>query len=278
MNVATAQEHLVLDLEPKADAPLATLQESSLSALPAANQSVFTRSESFILELLSRGVKTEQISVVMDLRDRQDTKEQEQAMTEAMAGFKSEAIEIIKRKHVKFKTDKGWTEYDHAELADVIDAVTPQLSRYGLSVTWKPTKQTNDWVEVTCWVKHVRGGSDQATLGAAPDKTGGKNNIQAIGSSCTYLSRYLTLLLLGLAAKDQDNDGRGGTPDGQAPAPADRAEPVAESYPAEGFAKNLPAWRKLIADGTKTAEQIFATVQKKAPLSEAQKQAIKATA
>lgn len=276
MNVATAQEHLVLDLEPKADAPLATLHETGLSAMPAANQSVFTRSESFILELLARGVKTEQIGVVMDLRDRQDTKEQEQAMTEAMAGFKSEAIEIIKRKHVKFKTDKGWTEYDHAELADVIDAVTPQLSRYGLSVTWKPTKQTSDWVEVTCWVKHVRGGSDQASLGAAPDKTGGKNNIQAIGSSCTYLSRYLTLLLLGLAAKDQDNDGRGGTPEGQAPAPADRAEPVAETYPAADFERNLPTWTKYIEAGRKTPEDIVLTVKAKKPFSPEQEKQIRA--
>lgn len=278
------QSALTLELEPAdTSRALPVVQQSGALASPA-TATTFSRSEAFIIELLARGVRADQINSVMDLRDRQDAKEQEQAMTKAMAGFKSEAIEIIKRKHVKFKTDKGWTEYDHAELADVVEAVTPHLSRYGLSVTWKPTKQTSDWVEITCWVKHDLGGSEQASLGAAPDKTGGKNNIQAIGSTCTYLSRYLTLLLLGLATKGQDNDGRGNTPEGNAhsaepPPPPQAPEPV--FYADEGFAKNFPTWRELILSGRKTAAQIIATAESKAPLSPEQKRqvnAVRATA
>lgn len=279
MNATTQQESLVLDmdLEPKVDAPLAPLQQQAMATLPAANQAVFTRSEAFILELLARGVKSDQIASVMDLRDRQDAKVQEQEMTKAMAGFKSEAIEIVKRKHVKFKTDKGWTEYDHAELADVIEAVTPHLSKYGLSVTWKPTKQAGDWIEVTCWVKHDLGGSDQATLGAAPDKTGGKNNIQAIGSTCTYLSRYLTLLLLGLAAKGQDNDGRGNAPADQAATDAAPERAASDDfYPAADFERNFEAWTRYIQSGRKTADEIVMTVKAKKPFSPDQEQQIRA--
>lgn len=273
------QSALTLELEPAdTSRALPVVQQSGVIAAPA-TATTFSRSEAFIIELLARGVRADQINAVMDLRDRQDAKEQEQAMTKAMAGFKSEAIEIIKRKHVKFKTDKGWTEYDHAELADVVEAVTPHLSRYGLSVTWKPTKQTGDWVEITCWVKHDLGGSEQASLGAAPDKTGGKNNIQAIGSTCTYLSRYLTLLLLGLATKGQDNDGRGNTPEGNAPSvepPAPPPAPEPAFYADEGFAKNFPAWRELILSGRKTAAQIIATAESKAPLSPEQKRQVNA--
>jgi hypothetical protein len=280
MNATTTLERPMLaefELEPMdTSRAVPVVQQAGPVAATAPSRPQFTRSEAFIIELLSRGVTQDQIGAVMDLRDRQDAKEQEQAMTKAMAGFKSETIEIIKRKHVKFKTDKGWTEYDHAELADVVEAITPHLSKYGLSVTWKPTKQTSDWVEVTCWVKHDLGGSDQATLGAAPDKTGGKNNIQAIGSTCSYLSRYLTLLLLGLAAKGQDNDGRGGTPEGQAPAPAEPEPPA--FYAPEGFAKNFPAWKQLIQDGKKTPAQVIAVAETKAPLSEEQKAAIRACA
>lgn len=268
---------MTLDLEPR-EALLPAAQPVHGGAL-ASNQPFFTRSERFIIELLAHGVKADQIHAVMDLRDRQDGKEQEQAMTKAMAGFKSEAISIIKRKHVKFKTDKGWTEYDHAELADVIEAITPHLSQYGLSVTWKPTKQTSDWVEVTCWVKHDLGGSDQASLGAAPDKTGGKNNIQAIGSTCTYLSRYLTLLLLGLAAKGQDNDGRGATPDGQptdaAPATAD-AKPGPEPWPDDKFEAQFARWSKAIAAGLKTNADIVALASSKGALTASQSQRIQA--
>lgn len=270
------QSAITLELEPADTArTVPVLQQTGVIA-PTASAPSFTRSEAFIIELLARGVRAEQINSVMDLRDRQDAKEQEQAMTKAMAGFKSEAIQIVKRKHVKFQTDRGVTEYDHAELADVVEAVTPFLSKYGLSVTWKPTKQTSDWVEITCWVKHDLGGSDQATLGAAPDKTGGKNNIQAIGSTCTYLSRYLTLLLLGLASKGQDNDGRGATPEGQAPAAEQPAQQGPATWPEDKFEEQFARWSKAIAAGLKSHADIVALASSKGALTPAQSQRIHA--
>lgn len=281
MNAVTQQESLVLDLEPRAASPLAALQPAGPVESQAANQPTFSQSESFLLALLERGVPAEQIEKLMDLRDRQDAKLAEQHMSEALAAFKSEAISIIKTKNVNFKTDKGRTDYDHAELGVVLDVVTPFLSKHGLSINWKPTEQTKDWVRVTCTLKHVRGGTDAATLGASPDASGGKNSIQAIGSACTYLSRYLTLMLLGLAAKDQDNDGRGNAGNGEAPKTEAATAAAAETYPDADFERNFPAWTKYIESGKKTADDIVATVKTKKPFTaeqEAKVRAIKAAA
>ena len=55
------------------------------------------------------------------------------------------------------------------------------------------------------------------------------------------------------------------------PPPAKTELPI---YPSDQFAKNLPAWMKLIADGTKTAEAIIATVSSKYTLSPEQRKAI----
>ena len=49
-----------------------------------------------------------------------------------------------------------------------------------------------------------------------------------------------------------------------------------QPYPADSFAKNLPLWKALIESGKKTAEQIIATVNSKAVLSEGQKATIRA--
>lgn len=57
------------------------------------------------------------------------------------------------------------------------------------------------------------------------------------------------------------------------PAAPVHADPA--PYPADQFAKNLPAWRAAIVDKKKTADQIIAMVESKAPLSEEQKQAIR---
>ena len=52
--------------------------------------------------------------------------------------------------------------------------------------------------------------------------------------------------------------------------------PETPAYSAEQFAKNLPAWEKLITSGKKTAEQIIATVSSKAVLSDEQRAKINA--
>lgn len=50
------------------------------------------------------------------------------------------------------------------------------------------------------------------------------------------------------------------------------------TYPADQFDKNLPAWRDVMAKGRKTADQIIAMAQTKFPLTDAQKQQIRAAA
>ena len=57
---------------------------------------------------------------------------------------------------------------------------------------------------------------------------------------------------------------------------APRKSTPAQTYSAEDFAKNLPAWRKVIADGRKTADQVIAMAETKHPLIDAQKVAIRA--
>ena len=52
------------------------------------------------------------------------------------------------------------------------------------------------------------GHSESTTLEAAADQSGGKNAIQAIGSTVTYLERYTLLALTGLATHE-DDDGAG---------------------------------------------------------------------
>lgn len=48
-----------------------------------------------------------------------------------------------------------------------------------------------------------------------------------------------------------------------------------QPYPAADFESNLPKWRKLITEGTKTADQIIGTVESKGTLTEAQREQIR---
>jgi len=56
--------------------------------------------------------------------------------------------------------------------------------------------------------------------------------------------------------------------------PAETARQALPAYSEADFAKNLPAWTKLVADGKKTAADLLATLSTRATFSEAQRVAV----
>lgn len=163
------------------------------------------------MEMLSRamqsGASIEQLQKLMELQERWEATQARRQFNEAFAAFKAEAIVIIKNTMIKDGPLKG---KKHANLFDVVDAVTPKLSAHGLAISWKLSKDEKDWMEVTCTLRHVGGHFESVSMGAAPDTGPGRNAIQARGSAKSYLERYTATAMLGLAPKDTDDDAGGG--------------------------------------------------------------------
>lgn len=98
-----------------------------------------------------------------------------------------------------------------------------------------------------------------------------------------YPWRQMAWRAFWFAARDSAADllkGLGGAEElADVPQPAERdmgaAEVVRAEYPADAFAKNLPAWLAAIADGKKTADQVIAMVESKGALTESQKDQIR---
>lgn len=153
---------------------------------------------------VDKGADLDKIEKLLTLQERWETNEAKKAYNKAMSDFKANPPKIGKDKKVSFGTGKA--SYNHASLFNVTEKINSELSKHGLSASWK-TKQNGD-VTVTCKITHVRGHSEETTLTAQPDASGSKNSIQAIGSTITYLERYTLLALTGLATFDQDDDGK----------------------------------------------------------------------
>jgi hypothetical protein len=151
----------------------------------------------------------EKLEKLLELQERWERNEAKKAYVVAMAAFKANAPEIEKDKKVDFTSNKtgGKTSYNHASLANVTKKVSSELSKHGLSASWSTTQNDNG-VCVSCTITHVQGHSETTSLTAAPDTSGNKNTIQAIGSTISYLERYTLLAMLGLATHDQDDDGK----------------------------------------------------------------------
>ncbi len=148
--------------------------------------------------------KLEQLLAV---KERWDAAEAKKAFNEAFAAFKSEAVKVLKNRPV---TDGPLKGKRYAELYSVVNAVTPALSKYGLSASWRLTKDEKDWIEVTCTVKHILGHSESVSMGGPADTGGAKSPIQARASTITYLERYTLKAICGVAEEGDDNDGNTG--------------------------------------------------------------------
>lgn len=176
---------------------------------PGALQVAETSPAALMMTALSRGANLDQMERMMELQRQWESHEAEKAYNLALAAFKAENIKITKNKLVDFETRTGRTTYMHAELAQVVDAVGPALSRHGFGWSWKP-EQSGGAIRVSCVLRHRLGHSESVTLEARADESGGKNAIQAIVSTTTYLSRHTLKLITGTAESGDDDDGAEG--------------------------------------------------------------------
>lgn len=150
------------------------------------------------------------LQALMEMKERWDANEARKAYVAAMAEFKANPPEILKRKLVEYKDASGnvGTSYMHAELADVTAAVIQPLAQAGFSHAWATKQLEGGMIEVSCTLTHRLGHSESTTLKSGADQSGKKNNIQAIASTVTYLERYTLLMATGLATKGIDDDAR----------------------------------------------------------------------
>lgn len=173
--------------------PVVAAQASPLTMLAAA---------------VERGMDVKVIEGLMDLQQRWERQEAERAYNAAFAAFKAEAVVIFKNKAVTAGPLSGKS---YAELHSVVNAVTPALSKHGLSTSWKITKDDKDWLEVTCTLKHAAGHSESVSMGGPPDAGGAKSAIQARASTVTYLERYTLKAICGVSEQGDDHDGGRGS-------------------------------------------------------------------
>lgn len=176
------------------------IQKTEQNLSPLANVAALVAS--------NKELDVDKIGKLLEIQERWQANEAKKAYVRAMSDFKTDPPEILKDKHVSYSTKGGITDYDHATLYNVTTTINAELSKHGLSASWK-TSQDSGSVAVTCKISHILGHSEETSLSAPPDATGSKNAIQSIGSTVTYLQRYTLFAITGLAGKNQDDDGAG---------------------------------------------------------------------
>lgn len=168
------------------------------------------------MAILQQSPSPETLRALLDVQREWERGEARKAFTRALVDLKRDLPAIIaKDATVDFTSAKGRTHYRHATLAGVLDAVVEPMSRHGFSHSWIPSTGPGG-VTVICRLTHSAGHYEETTISAPLDDSGGKNKVQGVGSTITYLQRYTLLAILGVATGDMPE------PTGEPPpAPAD---------------------------------------------------------
>jgi len=119
----------------------------------------------------------------------------------ALSAFQGEMPTVVKSSRADVPTKSGGKySYTYADLADVSQAALPLLAKHGLAFTACPRLAERGY-ELCGKLLHTSGESLEGALPIAG------NSPQEMGSSITYMRRYLLGCMTGIVT-DDDDDGR----------------------------------------------------------------------
>lgn len=129
------------------------------------------------------------------------------AFMAAMTRLAPKLPRLAKTGRIQFKSE---VHGRYAKLEDIDAAIRPLLSEEGFSLSFDVKPADSGKLRVSCRLSHVEGHSETNQIDLPVDKTGSKNDVQAVGSTVSYARRMLTKMHFNLIEVGEDDDGAGG--------------------------------------------------------------------
>lgn len=163
-----------------------------------------------LLEMAVEKGDIEMIARAMELQINWEKYEAKRQFDSALEAFRKNKTVVRKTKEVVIPTSQGGEmRYNHAELEKVDEIISDALMAVGLTYTWKPI--AGDKPQMALVLRGFGHTEEMGAIVGPPDLSGGKNAMQAVGSSSKYLARYVLFYSLGIVPQDRDDDGRSAT-------------------------------------------------------------------
>lgn len=116
-------------------------------------------------------------------------------ISEAFVNFQSEL------KPIGFDSENPFFKSNYLSLSGILENIIPILTKYKLSIS-QPMRVENGLVIISTVLRHSSGESLQSDMILPPVA-----DVQKFGSLITYYKRYQLQAMLGISAKDEDDDG-----------------------------------------------------------------------
>ena len=146
---------------------------------------------------LGKGASVEILDKLLNLHERLEANDARRQFDAAIAATKAELPPIPKNRKGNYGA--------YADMASIASTIDPIITKHGLSYRFRANRVGNE-VVMTCIIAHKAGHYEENSLPGPLDTSGSKNQIMALGSTCTYLQRYCLMQAFGLAAAEEFDD------------------------------------------------------------------------
>ena len=184
-------------------------------------------STSAVLALIERvaldpGADAEKLEGMMAMYETLKAKEAELAYNAAKGRIlkKLAGIKIVKNRSALNEINgampqKGAPEpFKYAPLEEIDKHLRPLLAEEEMDLSYSDEPAEGGGIRIRGRLKHLPGGYyEDSFMSAPPDTTGGKSKVQAVGSTNSYLRRYVACNIFNIVVVGDDDDGNGGTID-----------------------------------------------------------------
>lgn len=148
----------------------------------------------------------EKLATLVDLQLKIKKIDAEAAFDTAYKLMQPEIPVISRRGKIRNKAGEVQSRYSKYE--DIRAIVDPILRRFGFHLHFGTTWPETGVLEVIGYLTHEGGHTRESRFRSKADASGGKNEIQGLGSGVQYGRRYTVKDLLAIVEEGQDDDGQ----------------------------------------------------------------------
>jgi ERF superfamily len=182
---------------------------------------------SAVLALIERltldpGTDVERLERMIGMYERLQAREAELAYNAAKGRIlkKLAGIKIVKNRSAVREIENGkpqkgtYETFKYAPLEEIDKHLRPLLAEEDMDLSYSDEPLEGGSILIRGRLKHLPGGHYEDSFMPAPlDTTGGKSEVQAVGSTNSFLRRYVACNIFNIVVVGDDDDGTGGTID-----------------------------------------------------------------
>jgi hypothetical protein len=209
--------------EAQTECPPSPSAPTELGIIPSTPLSLIDRQSNLIDRMMHDPTcDLDRIERAFAFQERLMARQAEIDFNEAMARLHAKLadIRIVRTKSVSYEdkrdSNKKIEAFRYTPLDEIDKVVRPLLNEESMVPTYTTEIREGGGAVVVARLTHKNGHYREASIPLPLDSTGGKSNVQAMGSTFSYGRRYTLCMLLNIVTLD-DDDGTGGAIDkGQA--------------------------------------------------------------